>query len=70
MRGKFRLFVDQFGDHFYANSIRELRTQVPGRCTKMYVDRKDGTTVHIGYVIGQHWLTMFEPVELPAGFSN
>jgi hypothetical protein len=26
--------------------------------------------VHIGYVIGQHWLTMFEPVELPAGFSN
>lgn len=70
MRGELRLFVDQFGNHFTAKSIRELRTKVPGRCAKMYIDRKDGTTVHIGYVIGQHWLTMFAPVELPAGFSN
>jgi hypothetical protein len=32
----------------------------------MFVDKKDGSTVHIGYVIGQHWLTAFQPVERAA----
>ena len=65
MRGEFRLFVDQYGNQFGAKTVRELREKVGGRCSKMYVDRRDGTMVHIGYVIGQHWLTMFAPVELP-----
>lgn len=60
------LFVDQYGDKFGATTVRELRAKVGGRCSKMYVDRRDGTTVHVGYVIGEHWLTMFAPVELPA----
>lgn len=66
MRGQFRLYIDQYGNRFGAKSVRELRKTIRGRCSKMYVDRKDGTTVHVGYVIGQHWLSMFAPVELPA----
>ena len=32
----------------------------------MYQDKKDGSTVHVGYVIGQLWLTAFQPVEVLA----
>ena len=28
--------------------------------SKMYVDKKDGTIVHIGYIIGGLWLTLYE----------
>jgi len=66
MRGQFRLFVDQYGNQFGAKTVRELRQQVGGRCSKMYRDSKDGTTWHTGYVIGQHWLTMYAPVKIPA----
>ena len=34
-----------------------------GRVSKMYVDKKDGRSVHIGYVVGQHWLTAYQRVE-------
>jgi hypothetical protein len=33
------------------------------RVRKMYVDKKDGRSVHIGYVVGQHWLTAYQRVE-------
>jgi hypothetical protein len=26
---------------------------------KMYVDKKDGSSVHIGYVIGGLWITLY-----------
>ena len=26
---------------------------------KMYVDRKDGTSVHVGYVVGGRWFTLY-----------
>jgi hypothetical protein len=58
-----RLFIDQWGHRFYVDTIKELREQVRGRCSKMYIDRKDGTAAHIGYVIGQHWLTEYARVE-------
>ena len=32
---------------------------------QVYVDKKDGSVVHCGYVIGQHWLTAYRPVEIP-----
>jgi len=60
------LYIDQWGSKFYAATIKELREQIPGRCSKMYIDRKDGSTLHIGYVVGQHWLTMYRRVEIPA----
>lgn len=65
MKGHLTLFLDQYGNRFYSRTVRELREQVPGRLSKMYRDTKSGT-LHVGYVIGQHWLTAFQPVELPA----
>ena len=57
-----KLFVSQYGDRFYARTIKELREQIPGRCSKMYVDRK-GETIHVGYVVGRLWLTAYIPME-------
>jgi hypothetical protein len=66
MNGKFTVYLDQYGNRFYASTLRELRQQVPGRVSPMYCDKKDGRTVRTGYVIGQHWLTAFQPVEVAA----
>ena len=68
MNGKLFLYVDQFGNHFYARTVRELRAQIGGggnRVFKMYADGKNGLPLHVGYVIGRYWLSMFEPVEIP-----
>lgn len=66
MKGKLTLYRDQYGQTFTAKTVRELRSKLRGRVSKMYVDKKDGGTVCVGYVIGQHWLTAFQPVEIPA----
>lgn len=69
MNGKLLLYIDQYGSMFWARTVAELRKQIGmggSRVSKMYVDKKDGRTVHIGYVIGEHWLTAYAPVELPA----
>lgn len=56
----YRLFVDQFGNKFWARTVRELRTEVGGgSVSKMYVDKEDGRTYHVGYVIGTYWLTEY-----------
>ena len=60
-----RLFIDQYGNKFFASTVKELRSKIGmggSSVLKMYVDRKDGSTVHVGYVIGQHWLSMYTPV--------
>lgn len=60
-----RLFVDQYGNRFYSHTVKELRKQIEmggSRVEKMYCDRKDGSVVHTGYIIGNHWLTMYAPV--------
>lgn len=67
MNGKRMLYMDQFGNHFFARSVNELRSQIGmggSRVSKMYRDTKDGLTVHVGYVIGAHWLEMFAPVAI------
>ena len=66
MRRVKTLYLDQYGNRFVAETVKELRQQVRGRCSKMYIDRKDGSALHIGYVIGDHWLTMYRRVEVPA----
>jgi len=69
MNGKFTLYIDQYGNKFAAHTVKELRAKVGmggARVSKMYNDKKDGRTVHTGYVIGQHWLTAYQPVELAA----
>ncbi len=61
------LYVDQYGTLWPARSVRELRRRLGGgRISKMYVDRLDGSAVHIGYVIGSHWCTAFARVTWPA----
>jgi len=67
MKGKRMLYLDQYGNHWVADSVRELRRKVGGgRVSKMFIDRTDGTTLHIGYVVGSHWCTAFVPYEAAA----
>ncbi len=67
MFGKLCLYRDQYGNCFHARTLKELREKAGGgRVSKMYIDRKDGTTLHTGYVVGQHWFTAYAPVERPA----
>lgn len=67
MKGQFTLYLDQYGNRFPAMTIKELSEKVGGgRISKMYRDKKNGRTVHCGYVIGQHWLTAYRPVEKEA----
>lgn len=66
MRGKTLLYLDQFGNKYFANSIKALREKVGGgHVSKMYCDKKDGTSVHTGYVVGKYWCSFFLPLELP-----
>lgn len=60
------LYLDQYGNRFYARTVKELRAQIGmggSRVSRMYQDKKDGRTVCTGYVIGTHWLSAFAPVE-------
>lgn len=66
MNGKSLLYVNQYGQCFMASTVRELVASVGGgRVSKMYVDRA-GKTLHVGYVVGGHWLTAYAPFEREA----
>ena len=69
MNGRLMLYLDQFGNYFYAGTVREQRGKVGSsgsRIAKMYVrNGADGEPRHIGYVIAGHWLRVFAPIELP-----
>ena len=69
MNGRLMLYLDQFGNYFYAGTVRELRGKVGSsgsRIAKMYVrNGADGEPRHIGYVIAGHWLRVCAPIELP-----
>lgn len=65
MKGKLTLYRDQYGGTFTAKTLKELKSKLPGRFSRMFVDTVTGTK-HVGYVIGHHWLTAYQPVELPA----
>lgn len=67
MHGKQILYIDQWGNRFWAKTVKALRRQIGGggsRVSKMFRDKKDGSVVQTGYVIGQHWLTAFAPMEI------
>lgn len=67
MNGKLMLYIDQYGNKWHARTVSELREQIGGgKISKMYIDKADGRTVHIGYIVGQHWCRAYMPVELPA----
>ena len=64
MNGKLMLYLDQFGNYFYARTVKVGSSG--SRIAKMYVENgADGEPRHIGYVIAGHWLRMFAPIELP-----
>ena len=63
----YHIFIDQHGDLVWARTVKELREKVGGgRVGKMYVDKKDGRTVHCGYVVGRRWFSRFASVEVLA----
>jgi hypothetical protein len=64
------LYIDQYGNRFYASTVQELREQIKdggSRVSKMYVDsHTPGKTYHVGYVIGGHWLNGYIQMRNPA----
>ena len=58
------LWIDQYGRQYRAKNRKELKSQIPGRVSKMYRDTADGSSKHVGYVIGNQWLAAFKRVEL------
>ena len=63
------LWLDQYGQHIYARTVKELRDKAGGGAvSKIYIDKiagpHAGKVVHAGYVIGERWFTRFAPVEV------
>lgn len=58
------LYIDQYGEMYTAKTIKELKSKVSysksPRVAKMYKDTKEGDGMHVGYVIGNKWLTAYE----------
>ena len=55
---------DQYGQTYH-NLGKHPRKELIQRIgcqhvSKMYQDKQDGNCVHVGYVIGQHWCTLYE----------
>lgn len=60
------LYIDQYGNRFYARTVKQLRLQIGmggSRVSRMFADSKNGDVLHVGYVIGSHWLTAYAPCE-------
>ena len=60
--------IDQYGQayHIGRNLPRKWLLNYFGRkhANKMYVDRKDGGSKHVGWVIAGHWLTVYRVLDL------
>jgi hypothetical protein len=64
---RWRLCIDQYGGKVYARTAKELKQNAgPGRLFKVYVDRKDGATYHVGYGVGRRWFAVWCEMEVPA----
>lgn len=59
MKPRFSLHVDQFGNRYYARTLKELRKQIPGKVSRMFFEDKSGNVYHCGYVIGKRWLNSY-----------
>ena len=56
------LYVSQYGDLFYAYTLKQLREKLGGRCRRMMQDDPNDAIYHVGYVIGPLWLTAYTPL--------
>lgn len=71
MKGEHLLYIDQYGNRFGAKTIKELKEEVcpflkSPKVSKMYQDTREGKTMHVGYIVGNHWLTAYRAVRIPA----
>lgn len=72
MKTQSSMAIDQYGRtyHNLGNHPRKTLLERLERkhASKMYIDKKDGPPVHIGWIIGGLWLTVYNvtPMELPA----
>lgn len=61
------LWIDQYGHKVYARDRAELMRVVGStHASKIYRDKKDGRTVHVGYVVAGRWFDRYAPVEVEA----
>jgi hypothetical protein len=64
--------IDQYGhtEHNLGDHPRRelLRRMCRKSARKMYVDKKNGSSAHIGWIVAGHWFTVFhvERMERPA----
>jgi hypothetical protein len=62
--------VDQYGETYHdlgKHPRKELLRRLGYQCaTRMYRDKKDGSNVACGYVIGRLWISLYrvEPLEV------
>ena len=62
--------IDQYGQTYHKLGKyprKELLERLGyKKADKMYRDKKDGSTVHCGYVIGRNWISLYEvkPIEI------
>jgi len=62
--------IDQYGKTYHdlgKHPRKELLNKLGySKAEKMYQDKKDGATVHTGYIIGGLWLSLYEvrPIEV------
>lgn len=56
--------MDQYGNYFHdipdVGITKHLKEKfgLTGRVSRMFCDGKNGETFHVGYVIGNHWVTL------------
>lgn len=64
-----KMFIDQYGYKYFVHNRQELIKEVcpytnSPKVSKMYQDKKDGRTMWTGYIISDHWLTAYLPLEI------
>lgn len=64
--------IDQYGhtEHDLGKFPRKelLRRYMVKSAKKIYIEKKSGATVHIGWIVGGHWFTVYnvQPMEKAA----
>lgn len=62
--------IDQYGTRLYLHGKhpRKLLLEQLNRkhASKVYLDKKDGGTVHVGYIVAGSWWSLYRLVENPA----
>ena len=67
---KYIMGIDQYGETYHnlgKYPRKELLQRIDSKhAQKMYEDKKDGSAVHCGYVIGRKWISLYEvrPIEI------